>query len=128
MDTLLTVLVGCATVCFGAACVYVIIALKRVVQNLDNVSKNIDELSSKTVPVLENLDVITGRMKNVAENIDEQVAAIGDSANAIKDMADYVVALERKVQERIEGPILDSVAFLAALVKGFRTFLDRVRA
>ena len=53
---------------------------------------------------------------------------VRESISSVKQVADNVVELERKVQERIEGPILDTVAFVAATIKGFRTFLERVRA
>ena len=34
----------------------------------------------------------------------------------------------KKIQERIEGPVLDGVSYLSAIVTGIRTFIQRVRA
>ena len=45
----------------------------------------------------------------------------------VKEIADSIVELERRVQDRVEGPILDTVAFIAAVFKGVRTFVERVR-
>jgi hypothetical protein len=45
----------------------------------------------------------------------------------VKQIAENLVAMERKVQDRIEGPILDSVAFVASVFNGVRTFFDRLR-
>ena len=56
-----------------------------------------------------------------------QVTAVRESIGSIKMIADNVVDLERRVQERIEGPILETVGFVSAVFRGVRTFLDRVR-
>jgi hypothetical protein len=45
----------------------------------------------------------------------------------MKQITDNVVAMERKVQDRLEGPILDTVAFVASVFNGVRRFLERVR-
>jgi hypothetical protein len=80
------------------------------------------------MPVLENIDYISSRVKSITDNVDDQVMMVRESIGSIRDIADNVVALERRVQERLEGPILDTVAFVAALFKGVRTFTERLRA
>ena len=125
-----TFLVGAqilALLCLSAVCLYVIVVLLRVRDVLSSVEKDIREVTSKTVPVLENLEFITARVKNISENVEDQVMMVRDSVSALREIADNVVILERKVQERVEGPILETVAFVAALFKGVRTFVDRVR-
>ncbi len=117
-----------ALICLSALCVYLIIVLLRVRNILANVEKDLREMTSRAIPILENMEFITARVKNIAENIDDQVVVVRESLGSIKQVAENVVELERKVQERIEGPILDTVAFVAAVFKGVRTFVDRVRA
>jgi hypothetical protein len=104
------------------------VVLLRVRIILINVEKDLKEMTSRALPVLENLEFITARVKNVTENLEDQVIIVRESLSSVKEVADNVVALERKVQERIEGPILDGVAFVAAVVRGVRAFVDRVRA
>jgi hypothetical protein len=74
------------------------------------------------------MEYISNRVKSIADNVDDQVMMVRESIGSIREIADDVVALERKVQDRIEGPILDTVAFVSALLKGVRTFVERVRA
>jgi uncharacterized protein YoxC len=114
--------------CLSVLCIYLIVVLLRVRDILTNVERDLKEMTSRALPVLENMEFITSRVKSIADNIDDQVMIVRESIVSIKDIADNVVALERKVQDRIEGPILDTVAFVAAIFKGFRTFVDRVRA
>ena len=128
MDTLLVIAQILALLCLSALCVYLIIVLLRVRDVLFSVERDLKEMTSKALPVLDNIEFITGRVKSISENIDDQVMMVRDSISSVKQVAENVVELERKVQERIEGPILDTVAFVAATIKGFRTFLERVRA
>lgn len=112
----------------SALCIYLIIVLLRVKEILSNVERELKNIATHAIPILENTEYITSRMKSVAENIDDQVMTVRDSLASMKQIADNVVELERKVQERIEGPILDGVSFVAAILKGVRTFTQRVRS
>ena len=112
----------------SAVCIYVIVVLIRVREVLNSFEKDMKEVTSRAIPVLENMEYISHRVRNITETIDDQVMIVQQSIGSMKEMADNIVALERKVQERVEGPILDTIGFVAAVLKGFRTFLDRVRA
>jgi uncharacterized protein YoxC len=117
-----------ALLCLSAVCIYLILVLVRLKEMLSGMEKDLKEVTARVVPVLDNMEYITNRVKSITDNIDDQVMVVRDSIGSVREIADNIVALERRVQERIEGPILDSVAFVAALFKGVRTFLDRVRA
>jgi len=117
-----------ALLCVSALCIYVIVVLSRVKGTLTNVAKDVNEMTTHSLPVLENMEFITSRVRSISENVDDQVAIVRHSLGSIKEVADNIVALERKVQERIEGPILETVAIISAVFKGIRTFVERVRA
>ncbi len=128
MELLLVIAQIVALLCLSALCIYLIVVALRVRDLIVSVEKDMKEMTSRALPVLDNLEFITERVKSITESVDDQVLIVRESINSVKQVADNVVELERKVQERIEGPILDTVAFVAALFKGFRTFIDRVRA
>ncbi len=112
----------------SAVCIYLIIVLIRVRDVLTAFEKDMKDVTARAIPVLDNMEFITNRVRNITETIDDQVMVIQQSIGSMKEMADNIVALERKVQERVEGPILDTLGFVAAVLKGVRTFIDRVRA
>lgn len=109
-------------------CIYMVTVLVRVRSILTVVERDFKELTSKAIPVFENLEVITEKVKNVTESIDEQVELVKNSILSIKEIAENVVDLERKIQERIEEPVLETVGAFAAIFKGIRTFVARLRA
>jgi uncharacterized protein YoxC len=127
MQDILVITQIVALLCLSALSIYVIIVLLRVRDILNTIEKDFKEMTTRTIPILDNLEFITARVKVITENIDDQVASVRESINSVKQVALNVVELERRVQERIEGPILEGVALAAAVVKGVRTFFDRVR-
>jgi uncharacterized protein YoxC len=127
MQDILVITQIVALLCLSALSIYVIIILLRVRDILNTIEKDFKEMTTRTIPILDNLEFITARVKVITENIDDQVASVRESINSVKQVALNVVELERRVQERIEGPILEGVALAAAVVKGVRTFIDRVR-
>jgi len=128
LEPVLVIALVVALVCLSVLCVYMILFLLRVREILTGIEKDFKEMSARALPVLDNMEYITSRVKSIADNIDDQVMIVRESIGSVREIADNIVAMERKVQDRIEGPILDTVAFVAALFKGLRTFVDRVRA
>lgn len=127
MEPVLVIALILALLCLSALCIYLIVVLVRVRDILNGMEKEFKEVTSRAVPILDNMEYITARVKSITENIDDQVMVVRESISSVKQIADNIVAMERKVQDRIEGPILDSVAFVASVFNGVRTFFDRLR-
>jgi uncharacterized protein YoxC len=117
-----------ALLCLSALCVYLITIILRLRDLLGKVESDVKEITTRAVPVLDNVEYITNRLKSISDNIDDQVAMVRDSIGSVRSVADNIVALERQVQARVEGPILETVGLVAAVLKGLRAFADRVRS
>jgi uncharacterized protein YoxC len=128
LETALLIAGIVALVAVTVVCIFLILVLIRVRDMLTSIERDIRAVTERTMPVLENIDYIAARVKNITDSVDDQVLMVRESMGSIREIADNVVELERKVQARIEGPILDTVAFVAALFKGVRTFTERLRA
>ncbi|MBI1804447.1 MAG: DUF948 domain-containing protein [Ignavibacteria bacterium] len=127
-NTVLIIFEIIALASLSVLCVYLIAVLVRLRSVLVIIEDDIRELSAKAIPVFENLEIITDKVKNVTESLDEQVDIVKQSIDSVKQMADNIVDFERRVQERIEEPVMDTVSIIAAMVKGVRTFVARLRA
>jgi uncharacterized protein YoxC len=109
-------------------CIYLVTVIVRVRNILNVVESDIKELSARAIPILDNLDVITNKIRRVTENIDEQVEIVKGSIRAIKEVADNIIGFERKIQSSIEEPVLDSIGAIATVLKGVRAFFTRLWA
>ena len=127
MDSILVVVQIFALVCLSVLCIFLISLLARFKTFLTGVEKDLKEISAKAIPVFENLEIITEKVKSVTESIDSQVELVRHSINSIKEITDNIANFERRVQARIEEPVLETVSILAAFLKGIRTFVDRMR-
>lgn len=128
METALLIAQIVALVAVTAVCGFLIVVLNRVKEMLTKVERDISAVTERTMPVLENIDYISSRVRSIADNIDDQVLVVSESIGSIRQVADNIVDLERQVQARIEGPILETVAMIAAVFKGVKTFTERLRA
>jgi len=128
VETFLVIAQILALLCISGVSVYLIIVLLRVRDVLTSFEKDMKEMTARTLPVLDNMEYITSRVRSITESIDDQVMIVRESIGSMKEVADNIVALEKRVQERIEGPILDTIGLIAAIFKGVRTFVERVRA
>ena len=128
MNDLLTVTEIVALLSLTILCVYLITVLVQLKKTLGEVERDMKEISTRVVPVLENTEYVTTRLKSIAESIDDQVLTVRDSIGSIRQVAENIVDLERRVQDRIEGPLLDGISFASAVVRGIRTFIERVRS
>jgi len=111
-----------------ALCAFLVAFLARLKGTLQALEKDVRDLSARAMPILDNVEVITDKVRNIADNIDDQVELVRDSISSMREIANNVVDLERRIQERIEEPVLETVGTIAAVLKGVRAFFVRLRA
>lgn len=126
MQDILIIVQIVALLALGILCIFLITVLVRVKNILKIFENDLKEVSTKAMPILDNLEVITNKVRSVTENIDEQMEIVKGSIKAVKDIADNIVGFERRIQSRIEEPLYESISAIVALIKGVRTFLSRL--
>ena len=114
--------------CVSLLCIFLITTIIRVKDILVQVERDLKEVSAKAIPVLENLEVITGRVKNVTEKIEEQVETVGEAIDSIKGIADDVVDFQQRLQDKIQEPVFEALNVFSSIVRGLRGLVERVRS
>jgi uncharacterized protein YoxC len=127
VETVLIIAEIVALVCLVALCIYIIVVLSRLRVVLMNLERDLKAFAERAIPVLENLEEITTRFKNVAATIEQEVGAIKESMAAVQQIAENIVNFEKRVQERVEIPVMEAVSVISAVFKGVRTFFDQLR-
>ncbi len=113
---------------FSALCIYFIVFLSRLRESLSNVQKDIQEVSRNTVPVLDNLTVITDKVRAISENVDDQISIVRSSVESLREMTDNIVAFEANLQSKVEGPLMETLSFVTAIVRAFQAFFNKLRS
>ena len=115
-----------ALIAVSTLCVYLIAVLVRIRSILEIVEHDIKEISARAIPVLENLEAITDKVKLITETISEQVDSVKHSIGSLREIAENIVAFERRVQERIEEPVMDTIDTFASIFKGIQGSIERL--
>lgn len=127
MEKLLIVMQIVALGTLTALSIYLIVVLSRLRESLASIEKDFKALSARAIPVFQNLEQITSSIKDVTSSIGAQVDTVRHSIESMKTMVENMLDFERRIQARIEEPVLDSISFFTGVVKGIRTFVDRMR-
>ena len=128
MESVLVIAQILALLCLSALCVYLIVVLIRLRDVLSGFEKDMKELTARAIPVLDNMEYITGRVRGITDSIDDQLSSVRESLASVRSIAENVMAFERRVQESVEGPILEGVAVIAGVFKGLRAMVERFRS
>ncbi|MBM4165535.1 MAG: DUF948 domain-containing protein [Ignavibacteria bacterium] len=127
-ETTLLIIVILSSLCVSAASIYLVMIFYRMEKSLDHLDKKVSALCEQTFPILENLNAITTKVRTITDNLNEQLSIVKDSVESFRIAMDEIIAFKRKVQHRIEEPVMDSVSFVTAFVKGIKAFFERMRS
>ncbi len=107
--------------------IYLVIVLAKVKTLLVQIESDVKNVSARVIPVLENMEVITSKLRSITANFDDQMTIITSSVQSIKEISDSIVEFERRVQDRIEAPVLEVAGMLGSVVRGIAAFINRLR-
>jgi uncharacterized protein YoxC len=113
--------------CLAGLAVYAVIVLAKVKSILGHVETEVKGVSVRVTPVLENLEVITSKLRSIADNVDEEISIVKRSVQSLQDITGTVVDFERRILDKIETPVLDVAGTLGAVIKVVASILKRLR-
>jgi uncharacterized protein YoxC len=125
----LALMIAQILVLLSLACVaiYFVSVLMKARGILGSIENDIREVSTRAIPVLENLEVITAKLRSITENFDDQMAIVRDSVQSIRTITDNIVDFERRVQEQIEAPVLEVAGVVGSIVRTLSALISRFR-
>ncbi|HTY10758.1 MAG TPA: hypothetical protein VMF88_06765 [Bacteroidota bacterium] len=127
MNSLLIVAQILLVVSLTVLAVYLLVVLTKVKSMLGQIESDVKEVSARLIPVLENMEVITSKLRAITANVDDQMSIVRSSVQSLKQIADNVLEFERQVQERVEAPVLEVAGILGSVVRGVAAFINRLR-
>jgi uncharacterized protein YoxC len=110
----------------SALAIYLVVVLSKVKDMLNTVEINIKEVSARAIPVLENMEALTSKLRTITASIDDQMLLIRNSLQTLRDVTENISRFERKVQDHIEGPIMEVASVVGGFISGVAGFLHKV--
>jgi uncharacterized protein YoxC len=121
IEILLIILILTAT----ALCLFVIVSLKKMNQQIEQLQKDVKQVVEKTIPVLNNINEVTIRVNRVVSEVEDYWDEIDRSIRKIKDKVSNFTSL--KLLNDAENPTVDLIKNLKALSKGVSAFWREFR-
>ena len=121
IDILLIILILSAS----ALCIFLIFYLKKLVDQVEAVRKDVRELVEKTTPVLENLENITRRANRVVSEVENYWDEIDSSIKKVRERISSLTSLKRFTDA--ESPVSELIRNVKALTKGFIAFWQAIK-
>ena len=112
---------------FAVLCIYLIFTVSKIRDLIIKLQEDMSELNRNAIPLVENLKIVSDKVKNISENVDDQITILHSSVESIRDMTDNIVSFEKKVQHEVEGPVMEAVSFVSALVKAVQAFVAKMK-
>lgn len=106
----------------AALCIYLIVTLVRLNDVMASLQRDVSETTKNLKPVLENLVVVSEKLKGIATKVDDQVSIFKGSLEAMRRVADNIEQFEARVQRQLEEPIARIASSVAGLVQKVITF------
>ena len=125
MESFLQVVQMVALVSASALCIYLIVTLVKLNDLLGMLHKDLSDISRNAKPVFENLQVVTEKLRSITTKVDEQAETFRDSLQSFKALADNVLEFEKRLEQRVEEPIIRVTSILGGLVDRLMSFFFR---
>ena len=121
IDILLIILILSAS----ALCIFLIFYLKKLIDHVEAVRKDVHELVEKTTPVLENLDDVTRRANRIVLEVENYWNEIDSSIKKVRERISGLTSLKRYTDA--ENPVSELIKNVKALTKGFIAFWQAIK-
>lgn len=120
MITLINFLLVILILSASALCFYLIISLKKIIQQAEAIRKDIHLLIDKAIPILEDFSKVSNRANKVTSDIENYWNEIDNSIKKVREKVASFTSL--KTFQNDENPVKDFIKNLRAFIKGLSTF------
>lgn len=120
--------------------------VKNITEKINKLSDNVMSVKPKVELTIEKINSIADIVKpkvgvtiekinTISENVNKLITTVNDNVHVLstvvekaKYTADNILDFERKIQDRIEPPVLNTVNKFAAISVGVKTFFSNLKS
>jgi len=125
--TLIDILTVVVLILVSALIIFLIVYLEKITRSIQNLQKDISELSDKLEPLVTSLADFTYKLSVVSDQVRNQLDTTKDVIYNVKKHIDKILEFEEKVRAGIEGPVSGILNQIKAISNGVNTFLNYLK-
>lgn len=101
--------------------------IKALAEKIEALSDDVVDLKSKAEPLIENTSNFLKTANRVATSIDNNMDTLTETVNTVKETVTKVTDLVDTVREKVQPPVLETLASYNGIVKGVKVFFDAIK-
>jgi uncharacterized protein YoxC len=109
----------------SALCIYLIIVLVRFKVFLKVLQIELIDLNKNLKPILENLNVVTDKLRLITTKVEDQVDIIHGVFLAFRRITENITRLEEHFQQRLEEPLMRVGALFGNIINRIASLFMR---
>lgn len=106
----------------------VIHTMRIVSEKVEKASVDFKDLKPKVETTVEKINSLSDNVNSLVTKINSNVDVVETVVNNVKGTVDDILEFERKIQQKIEPPVMDTLNTVNAISVGVRTFFDRLKS
>lgn len=108
-------------------CIALIIGLKRIIQSVSMLQRDVNELSTSLKPLIKSTQSLTEKIITVTEETKSQLNVSKSIVHDVRLRVDQLLEIEGKVKDGMENTVMPLINNLSAIVKGFDAFWKKYK-
>jgi len=125
--TVIDVLTAVVLILVAALIVFLIVYLGKITKSIQELQKDISDLSDKLEPLVFSLADLTTKLTDLSDQAKRQLEATKGIVFSVKDRVDTILKFEEKIRAGIDGPISGFLTQIKAISNGVSTFLNYLK-
>ena len=125
--TLIDVLTVIVLILVSALIIALIIYLGKITRSIQELQKDISDLSERVDPLVTSLSDLTSKLTSLSDQANEQLETTRNIVFNVRDRVYTILGFEEKVRAGIEGPVMGFINQIKAISNGVNTFLHYLK-
>jgi uncharacterized protein YoxC len=125
--TLIDVLTAVVLILVSALIVFLIVYLGKITRSIQDLQKDISDLSDKLEPLVSSLADLTSKLSDLSDQAKRQLETTKGIVFSVKDRVDKILEFEEKIRAGIDGPVMGVINQFKAISNGVSTFLSYLK-
>lgn len=102
-------------------------AVKKLMLKVDSLNDEFTNFKVKVDPLIEDSKQLVRRLNAISEKVEGNIDAVRETVEKMRGVIDDVIDFKKRIQEKIEPPLRETINFYASIVKGAKVFFEKLR-
>ncbi|MEO8664323.1 MAG: hypothetical protein ABI462_02410 [Ignavibacteria bacterium] len=115
--------------------IMLVILASLLIKSVKNITAKFEELTMSAKDLKPKVEATIEKINSLSDNVDVLVTKVNNNVDVVativdraKFTADSIFDFEKKIQSRIEPPVMDTLNTIAAVSVGIKTFIDKLKS